>query len=158
MDATRQMPQTQSARDFDALRRRRAELRESIGVLEEALAAPATGRAIAWGERVHAALRHIADDFTEHVVVTEGPDGLHADIQNAAPRLARAVTRLAGEHLDLTAEIAGLVAATQAGVVEVEVVAIRDRGVALLAALTRHRQRGADLVFEAFETDLGAGD
>ncbi|MDQ1458785.1 MAG: hypothetical protein QOI08_269, partial [Actinomycetota bacterium] len=28
---------------------------------------------------------------------------------------------------------------------------------ALLAALARHRQRGADLVFEAYAVDLGGG-
>jgi hypothetical protein len=32
---------------------------------------------------------------------------------------------------------------------------VRQRADELLAALSRHRQRGADLVYEAYATDLG---
>jgi hypothetical protein len=32
---------------------------------------------------------------------------------------------------------------------------VRDLGTALLGRLVRHRQRGADLVFEAYEFDIG---
>ncbi|HYU67411.1 MAG TPA: hypothetical protein VEK09_11695 [Jatrophihabitantaceae bacterium] len=32
---------------------------------------------------------------------------------------------------------------------------LRTRGIDLLTRLDKHRQRGADLVFEAYETDIG---
>jgi hypothetical protein len=32
---------------------------------------------------------------------------------------------------------------------------IRDLGTLLLGVLVRHRQRGSDLVYEAYELDLG---
>jgi hypothetical protein len=32
---------------------------------------------------------------------------------------------------------------------------VRDLGTALLGRLVRHRQRGSDLVFEAYEVDIG---
>jgi hypothetical protein len=32
---------------------------------------------------------------------------------------------------------------------------VRDLGTALLGRLVRHRQRGSDLVFEAYEFDIG---
>ena len=147
-----------SAHDLDAVRRRRAELRESIGQLEEALAAPATHRAVIWGERVYRALQAIADDFAEHVTVTEGPDGLHHDIQTAAPRLVRAVDALALEHEVLATEIAVLVNDSAPPVADDDVVPLRENATSLLTSLIRHRQRGADLVYEAFEQDLGAGD
>jgi hypothetical protein len=33
--------------------------------------------------------------------------------------------------------------------------AIRDLGTTLLGHLARHRQRGADLVYEAYQADIG---
>jgi hypothetical protein len=33
--------------------------------------------------------------------------------------------------------------------------AVRDLGMALLASLVRHRQRGSDLVYEAYAVDIG---
>ncbi len=32
---------------------------------------------------------------------------------------------------------------------------VRDLGTALISVLLRHRQRGSDLVFEAYEVDIG---
>ena len=149
---------TPPSHDLDALRHRRAELRESLGSLEEALAAPASGRAVIWGERVHTALQQLADDFAVHVTLTEGPEGLHAEIQSAAPRLSRAVATLATEHSVLAADIAALVHDTEAPVGDDDIAPVRERGTQVLGMLVRHRQRGADLVYEAFQTDLGAGD
>src|SRR5579859_3936311 len=97
--------------ELDALRRRRAELRESMGVLERALAAAATGRAVVWGERVHDALQALADDWREHVVVTEGPGGLHESILAGALRLANPVSMLADEHELIASDIAEAIAA-----------------------------------------------
>jgi hypothetical protein len=140
------------------LRRRRAELRESMGLLEDALAAPAGGRAERWGDRVHDALVDVADDFIDHVVVTEGPDGLHQSILAGALRLANAVTALAGEHSTITAEIGELVEATEPPLAEDRVNEVRERATGLLGHLARHRQRGADLIYEAYQTDIGGGD
>ena len=131
--------------DLRELRRRRAELREAIGALENALAAPASGRAVVWGERVHAALAEIADDFSEHVEVTEGPEGLHQSILAGDLRLANAVASLPGEHAHIATDNAGLIAGTEPPVTSEDVEGVRKRGTALLGRLIRHRQRGADL-------------
>lgn len=140
------------------LRRRRAELRESMGELERALAAPAGHRATAWGERVHDALSDLSDDFIDHVVITESPDGLHQSILSGAVRLANAVTALAAEHSVITETISSLLADTEPPVTPDAVEDIRDRAGRLLGHLARHRQQGADLIYEAFETDIGGGD
>jgi hypothetical protein len=144
--------------ELDALRRRRAELRESMGALERALAAAATGRPVVWGERVHEALHAIADDWREHVVVTEGPGGLHESIVAGAVRLANPVSALAEEHELIASDIAEAIAATEAPVVERDVETIRARATDLFSRLARHRQRGADLIYEAYATDIGGGD
>lgn len=141
-----------------AVRLVRAELRERLGRLERVLAAPATGRAEVWGEAVHAVLDELADDFGEHVEVTEGPGGLHQAILAGDLRLANAVAALTAEHGVIAGELAGLVADTQPPVADGDVVDVRERATRLLGDLVRHRQRGADLIWEAYDTDIGGGD
>jgi hypothetical protein len=152
-------PSTQTrAAELTDLRRRRAELRETMGALERALAAPAAGRSVVWGELVHQALLDLADDFVDHIEVTEGPDGLHQAILTGAVRLANAVNALAAEHAVITAEIAALVRQTQPPVAPADIDQTRERATSLLGGLVRHRQRGADLIYEAYDTDIGGGD
>jgi hypothetical protein len=153
------MDPTVSARaELNAVRVRRAELRETLNLMEAALAAPARGRAVIWGEAVHASLVMIADDFGAHVEVTEGPGGLHQSILTGDLRLANAVEALTAEHSQLAEEIATLVADSEAPVGEDDVDDLRERATALLGHMVRHRQRGADLIYEAYETDIGGGD
>lgn len=144
--------------DLSAVRMRRAELRETLSVLEHTLAAPASGREVVWGEAVHDALLTVVGDFGAHVEVTEGPGGLHHTILSADLRLANAVQSLAEEHGPIAEEIATLVADSEPPVTPADVDGLRERGVRLLAQLLRHRQRGADLVYEAFQTDIGGVD
>ena len=58
----------------------------------------------------------------------------------------------------IAAEIAEAVAASEPPVTNDDVADLRERGTDLLARLSRHRQRGADLIFEAYDTDIGGGD
>jgi hypothetical protein len=140
---------------LDALRRRRAELRESIAALEQALAVSASGRVCAWAERVHVALVELSGDFGAHIAITEGPDGLHHDILTAAPRLYNAVARLTREHFLIADLITDLLTRVGDPATRDDVDAIREFGTALLSHLARHRQRGADLVYEAYHADIG---
>jgi hypothetical protein len=140
---------------LDLIRHRRAELREAMGVVERALAAPAPGRAVAWAERVSAALRQLHADFAEHIAVTEGPDGLYEDVLASAPRLSNAIRRLTAEHEQITADLDVVGTRMRSVASPEEVDDIRTATTALLARLARHRQRGADLVFEAYEVDVG---
>lgn len=155
MDPTPVLDGANGTAPLDAVRLRRAELRETLGALERALAAPAAGRAEVWGETVHAVLDALADDFGEHVEVTEGPGGLHQSIVAGDLRLTNAVDALTAEHGRIAEEIAVLVADTAPPVTDVDVADVRERATALLGHLIRHRQRGADLVWEAYDTDIG---
>ena len=148
---------------LDALGRLRAELRGSMAALEQALAAPAPGRGGAWAERVDAALVELAADFRAHVAVTEGPDGLHGAVLATSPRLASSVRRLVGEHAVIVGLVEDLLrragdAGTDAGAEagpNPGAGAIRQLGTALLGRLARHRQHGADLIYQAYQVDLG---
>jgi hypothetical protein len=83
---------------LEELRRRRAELLESMSAVEHALAAPAPGRQARWAERVHVALVELSADFGEHIDIAEGPDGLYRELLTTAPLLSDAVARLTREH------------------------------------------------------------
>ena len=142
--------------DFlEELRRHRAELRESMSALEEALAAPANSDRERWAQRVHVAAVELAGDFREHVDMTEAPDGLYREVLTASPRLSGAVDTLTREHVLIRGQLDGLLTRVGASEVVGDVERVRDLGTALLGRLVRHRQRGADLVFEAYEFDIG---
>lgn len=139
---------------LDAVRRRRASLRESMIALEQAFAAPAPGRHGAWLQRVRAALGELVADFREHIDVTEGPSGLYADLCTTEPRLSHAVARLTREHGQIR-ELIDDVLARATGPDANDVDAVRDLGTALLGSLIRHRQHGSDLIYEAYAVDVG---
>lgn len=151
-------PAVSAPSDLDAVRIRRAELRETLNALEEALAAPARGRDVVWGEHVHAALRTLAGDFDAHIEVTEGPGGLHQSILAGDLRLSNPVDALTQEHAQIAREIAQLVADSEPPVTTDDASELRESATRTLGHLIRHRQRGADLIYEAFQTDIGGGD
>src|SRR5262249_29570942 len=139
----RMEPSAPTRTELDAVRARRAELRETLNLLEAALAAPARGREMIWGEAVHATLVMIADDLGAHVEVTEGPGGLHQAILAGDIRLANAVDALTDQHGQIAEEIAELVADSAAPVAPDDMDDLRERATKLLGQLVRHRQRGA---------------
>jgi Hemerythrin HHE cation binding domain len=140
---------------LDELRRRRAELLDSMRAVEQALAAPTPGRQPAWAKRVHAALIELAAEFREHINITEGRTGLYGELLVTAPRLHGAVARLIREHALIKDQIDDLVAAAGASDVAENVDEIRELATTLLARLLGHRQRGSDLIFEAYHADIG---
>jgi hypothetical protein len=120
---------------LDALRRRRAELFESMAALEQVLAERADGNVAAWAKWVNVALVELAADVNAHVAITEGAGGLHSDV------VAKLVDQLASRARNTSTSN--------------DVAELRRGGTALLGRLVKHRQRGADLVFEAYQTDIG---
>lgn len=140
---------------LEELRRHRAELRESMSALEDALAAQATGDPARWAQRVDVALVELAGDFREHIEITEGPHGLYRDLLTSSPRLSEAVVGLTREHVLIRGQIDGLMGRVTVSDDVSDVDGVRDLGTALLGRLVRHRQRGSDLVFEAYEFDIG---
>jgi hypothetical protein len=144
-------PKTQLEPALAAARRRRAELLQSIHQFERALAIPAGDPN--WHDLVAARLAALREAVTEHVVVTEGPDGLYGELLDHAPRLCRGVDILIREHAALVAAVDTLCARLREPAVPVE--QVRGWASDLLRELSRHRQRGADLVYEAYATDIG---
>jgi Hemerythrin HHE cation binding domain len=125
---------------LEALRRHRGEL--------------APGRLDAWAQRVHVALVELSADFREHIDITEGPHGLYRGLLTTAPRLSNAVARLTREHARIRDLVDDLLARVSGPDVN-DADRVRDLGTALLGRLVRHRQRGSDLVYEAYDADIG---
>lgn len=146
-----------SSREFslESLRRRRAELRDSMNALEDALAAPTAGDHDRWAGRVEAALMELSADFREHIGITEGDNGLYQELLETAPRLSDAVARLTGEHAEIDKLIDEALASDTAHEPDRDLERVRDLGTALLLRLVRHRQRGSNLVYDAYEFDIG---
>lgn len=141
----------ESAASLVIARRHRAALLYDIHSFERALAAP--GGDPGWRPRVSTRLHSLRGAFAEHIVVTEGADGLYAELLDHAPRLARSVHVLVREH----AAVATAMSALQRRVDQLgpSVEELRAWSSDLLRELSRHRQRGADLVYEAYATDIG---
>ncbi|MEV6515417.1 hypothetical protein AB0M37_06465 [Micromonospora chalcea] len=109
-----------------------------------------------WRERLLTDLDPVRQGFTEHVRVTEGPGGHYADLVRAAPRLHRGVRLLVAEHAAILAALAALQHAVR--LPGASAAQVRARTVDLLRALDRHRRHGADLLWEAYQADLGGED
>jgi len=145
--------------DMAALRERRAGLRVAMGNLERAVAAPGPGRVDEWVDGVRNALELLRDVVDRHIHATEAPGGFLDEIVDAEPRLANPAQRLREEHGEIVDAISAASARLRAPSFATDewVEAMRDRLLALLGVLARHRQRGADLVYEAYDVDIGGG-
>ena len=139
---------------LDRVRRHRSELRESVAAVDLALEAP-IARGGMWRERVRAALAELAHDFDDHVALTESPGGIYDRARHNAPRLAGRVNRLLAEHQDLRAAIHGYLAVLEHGGTMADLPVFREELTVLVGRLVRHRQKGGDLVYEAYDVDLG---
>ena len=147
------MSDTTAATDaLSAAKQRRVELKSAVSSVETAAAAPAA--IPGWVDTLVGELDDLRIAFDQHVDEVEGPDGLLAEMLQTAPRLANRVRRVEGEHPELVEQIAATIGAVRASS---EPELARAAVLEVLAAVARHRQRGADLVYEAYSVDIGGG-
>ncbi|MCP5028086.1 MAG: hypothetical protein GY929_17560 [Actinomycetia bacterium] len=131
-------------------RERRMALGEALAGAESRAAAPAG--AASWRDNLAEALALVGAALDDHVDEVEAGDGLLSELRAAEPRLIHAVDTIEAEHPPLVAAVASArnrVASSSAGVDEV-----RAEVLDVLAAISRHRQRGADLVYDAYNVDI----
>jgi Ala-tRNA(Pro) deacylase len=131
----------------------RERLYDALLAVGRAIAAP-VGSGSRWRERLQRELLRLTLALGDHIAETEGPEGVLAEIDCQAPRLWRDVERLRVEHADLKDEcdcVLALLAKPGSSL------SIRSRVHALIGRLEEHRHRGADLVYEAFDVDIGGG-
>ena len=140
---------------LERVRAQRAELGESMAALDAALDLP-VGLGRTWRGRVRAALTELAHDLRDHVELTEAPGGLYDDILAKAPRLSRKVDEQKAEHAALLVEVERLLQERDDGMPDAEAVAAhREAATKMVGMLIRHRQRGSDLTYQAYQVDIG---
>ena len=139
-------------------RKRRQTLHDAIVQLEMAISSPAAGRVNDWSGQVTKDMVGVRDAFDQHIIVTERPGGLYEEIMERAPRLAGTVKRLQDEHPAIEASVAKLLVRLEAGEANGDSWPLdkaRDDLQRLIGSVVRHRQKGADLVWEAYNVDIG---
>ena len=137
--------------------RRRADLHHALVGVERAISSPAVGRENDWTKDVAVALRDLRDALIEHIEVTERAAGLYDEISQRAPRLSNKVERLRDEHPEIRDGATALIDRLESdGVGDTwPLEEARDELQRLLGRVVRHRQLGADLVWEAYNLDIG---
>ena len=138
--------------------RRRKTLHEALVALEFATSSPAAGRIPDWTRSVVKEVTAIRDAWDQHVEHTEKPGGLYEEIVGISPRLSGTVDRLRAEHPDITDAVGEMLARLE----QVEIGGLpwplddaRDDLQRFIGRVIRHRQKGADLVWEAYNLDIG---
>jgi hypothetical protein len=162
MEPSHHSPATTRASAHSTAVEHRETIQRALGALEAALAAPAPQRLDQWGDVVARRLHDLRGEFARHVEITEGPDGLYDEILALAPGHARALDALRDEHVQIEASIRASLTALAAraearGDPEAWVAARREAGTSLMGRLVRHRQKGSDLTWRAYNEELGSG-
>jgi hypothetical protein len=141
----------------EAAKRRRT-LHEALVGLEFAISSPATGRIPDWTGLVTKEITAVRDAWEQHVDGTEKPDGLYEEIVTTSPRFSGTIDRLRDEHPEITEAVEQMLARLE----QVEIGGLpwpledaRDDLQRFIGRIIRHRQKGADLVWEAYNLDIG---
>ncbi len=140
---------------LEAAARRRRELREALIAFEEALSSPLRDRET-WRRLVLERLDGLRIAFDVHVTETESEGGLYDEMAELAPHLSGKASRLREDH----APIAALIDDASRGLAmpfaaDADMDVLRDDLQRLMGRIVRHRQQGADLVWEAYSVDIG---
>ena len=140
----------------------RSALKGAMSRFEGALASPAGANGDRWLRDTTTSLAALNREVERHIEFHEGVDSFHQEILRQQPHLEPRINRLQREHLrarQLMAEImAALETAEQGVVLTPDAAEVRMLGAELLLLLVHHRQRGADLVWDSVNLDLGLGD
>lgn len=137
----------------EQVRAHRAEMAEAVAAVDDALGHPLL--VPHWRGRVLAAMAELAHDFRHHRALTEGDRGWYADILHSAPHLTGSVERLTAEHLEISTTVATILERLEGSMPIADLPGLREEVTQLMGRLVRHRQAGSDLVYAAYEWDIG---
>jgi hypothetical protein len=139
-----------------AARVKRRELYESMVRLEAILTSPAA--APLWIEDVHQRATAVREALSAHILEVERDHGIIARILDDQPRLESHGKELVADHPRLAERVDYVLELTTEGAEpppSETITEVRHAVLELLGVLTRHRQAGADLVFDAYDVDIG---
>jgi esterase/lipase superfamily enzyme len=110
-----------------------------------------------WSRGTGIVLEALDQLLRTHLRQTEGPEGLFADVTESSPHLIHEVETLRAEHAELRAELDRVVLVARDIRADVEIESVQDSIHAISRAMARHLDREDDLVWRAYDVDLGGG-
>lgn len=133
---------------------------DALQQLESALSAPTPGRELPWRRQVQVTLEALAAKLDQQARGDSEGASLLSEVALEEPRLAARVAGLRAEHDDLRHAVDSLQSQLRDLVDEasVDTADLRDRLAGVARRLRQHRAREADLIYEAVNINLGAGD
>ena len=137
---------------LEAAKARRVELKSAVSSVERAAARPSSKPS--WREDLLRELDDLRTALDQHVDEVEGEEGLLAELMFTVPRLANKIDRIQAEHPGLQSQVAETI---ETVTTSDELEAVRDVVLDTLVSIARHRQKGADLVYEGYSVDIGGG-
>jgi len=128
--------------------------------LESAVALAAIGREREWAGNVLKELRRLRELLSLHCRSVEKPDGLLSEIQNAMLSVNERLTQAREYHPKLLKDCDDLLALVEIHkeADSVSIKEIRKMTALVMMDLRHHQACEADLIFEAFERDVGLFD
>jgi hypothetical protein len=129
---------------------KRVKLKQALSQVEVAAAAPFAGEG--WQEELLRTLEDLRLALLDHIREVEAHDGLLAEMTAQAPRLANQIAHVRDEHPGLCIQVAQVIMSVQNNS---NVDDLRAEVLETLTAVARHRQKGSDLVYEAYSVDIG---
>lgn len=131
---------------------RRIELKIAVSQVESAAAAASASPN--WRDDLLRELDDLRIALDQHVDEVEGHDGLLIELTTIAPRLVNKINRVRDEHPGLRRDLVNTIDRVKASEDTDE---MRGAVLETLASIARHRQAGADLVYEGYSVDIGGG-
>lgn len=125
-----------------------------------ALASPAPGREQEWGGGVLSGLLDLTRAFKAHVHAVQGPDGLYEEVESSMPHAGNRVQYLRETNQSL-ADRLELLEREVRRIADGEgtaFMAVRANALQLIGEVRHQQSREVDLVYQAFQQDIGSGD
>ena len=129
---------------------RRIELKQAVSQVETAAASPSGEPG--WRPNLITELENLRSALHQHVEEVEADGGLLAELADIAPRLVNQIAHVRDEHPGLCDQVDRAIGQATGGAPVEE---LRRDVLDTLSAIARHRQKGADLVYEGYEVDIG---
>ena len=109
-----------------------------------------------WRDRLESALNHVDSGLDSHIAEVQGPGGLYEEVIAREPRIAPQVNAL----IEGLAQLRDATVDALDGVrnPEFDKDRIRQRVNTVLMRLARHRQKGAEMLYDAYVVDIATGD
>jgi hypothetical protein len=150
--------QERNRRALAAVQERRDDFYEAILGLERAMAEAAGHDDAGWAAAAGTAALDLRAVLKHHITETEAEGSFYDDITESFPHLAHAAARLRAEHGPLREGVDGLIETLSTVTDDAGVEQARSEALEVLRAMLAHRHRGAELVFDAYNTDVAPGD